>query len=35
MTPEEINKIIEIPEWDSTSAIKPNEASYIYQIEGS
>ena len=32
MTPEEINKIIEIPAWDSVSAIKPNEAAYIYQF---
>jgi len=32
MTPEEINKVIEIPEWDSVSAIKQSEASFIYQF---
>lgn len=32
MTPEEINKVLEIPEWDTVSAIKQNEASFIYQF---
>jgi len=32
MTPEEIDKILVIPEWDSVSAIKPSEAAYIYQF---
>jgi predicted O-methyltransferase YrrM len=32
MTPEEIKKILEIPEWDSVSAIKQTEAEYIYQF---
>jgi len=32
MTPEEINKVIEIPEWDTVSAIKTTEASFIYHF---
>jgi predicted O-methyltransferase YrrM len=32
MTPEEINKILEIPEWDTYSAIKTEEAKFIYDF---
>jgi predicted O-methyltransferase YrrM len=32
MTPEEINSIIEIPEWDTFSAIKTEEAKFIYDF---
>ncbi len=32
MTPQEINTILEIPQWDTASAIKVNEAEYIYNL---
>lgn len=32
MTPTEINSILEIPEWDTFSAIKNEEASFIYDF---
>lgn len=32
MTPEEINKILEIPEWDTYSAVKTTEAKFIYDF---
>ncbi|HUS87437.1 MAG TPA: class I SAM-dependent methyltransferase [Bacteroidales bacterium] len=32
MTPEEINRIIEIPSWDTHSAIKSEEAKFIYDF---
>ena len=32
MTPDEIDKILEIPEWDTVSAIKPKEAGFIFQF---
>jgi len=32
MTPEEINSIIDIPAWDIHSAIKPEEAKFIYDF---
>lgn len=32
MTPEEINKTLEIPEWDTASPIKTNEAEFIYSF---
>lgn len=32
MIPEEINKIIEIPEWDTYSAVKKEEAKFIYDF---
>ena len=32
MTPEEINKSIEIPEWDTYSSVKKEEAKFIYDF---
>jgi predicted O-methyltransferase YrrM len=32
MTPEEINKVLEIPDWDTASAVKVTEAKFIYDF---
>ncbi len=32
MTPNDINKILQIPDWDTCSAIKPEEAKFIYDF---
>jgi predicted O-methyltransferase YrrM len=32
MTPEEINRILEIPQWDTTSSVKTVEARFIYDL---
>ena len=32
MTPDDIDKTLEIPEWDTVSAIKPREADFIFQF---
>ena len=32
MTPEEINKVLEIPSWDTYSAVKSEEAAFIYDF---
>jgi len=32
MTPDDINKVLEIPEWDTASAVKVTEARFIYDF---